>query len=91
MITSDESDAWVLAFLRREGPGTVTVKRIAEKTGIPRITVRTSVAALAIDRLVCLVANIDETAYMVRHLHAEKSDIPCEEPFGCVIQEDGAS
>jgi predicted transcriptional regulator of viral defense system len=91
MISSDESDGWVLAFLRREGPGTVTVRRIAEKTGVPRVTVRASVAVLAVDRLICLIANVDETAYMIQHLHAEKSDLPCEEPFGCTIQEDGAS
>jgi hypothetical protein len=91
MIGPAEADAAVLAFLRSEGPGTLTVKRIAVKTGIPRITVRTSVTALALDGLVCLVANIDETAYMIRHLHAGKSGIPCEEPLGCTIQEEGAS
>jgi hypothetical protein len=91
MIGPAESDAAVLAFLREEGPGTVSVKRIAERTGVPRVTVRTSVCALALDGLVCLVANIDETAYMIRHLHAGRKSGPCEEPLGCTIQEEGAS
>lgn len=91
MIRPEEGDAAVLAFLRAEGPGTVTVRKIAESTGIPRVTVRASVAVLATDGLVCLMASTDETAYMVRHLHAGKSEVPCEEPLGCVIREEGAS
>jgi MarR family len=90
MIGPEKSDAAVLAFLRAEGPGTVTVKRVAQGTGIPRVTVRASVAALAVDGLVCVIPNIDETAYMIRHLHAEKSAGPCEEPLGHAIQERGA-
>lgn len=90
MIGPEESDAAVLAFLRAEGPGTVTVKRLAQATGIPRVTVRTSVAVLAVDGLVCLIASADETAYMIRHLHAGKSDEPCGEPLGCTIREEGA-
>jgi hypothetical protein len=86
-----DSDTAVLSFLRAEGPGTVTVKRIAAKTGVPRVAVRASVAALAVDRLVCVIANADETVYMIRHLHAEKSGVPCEDPLGCAIQEEGAS
>lgn len=86
-----DSDAAVLAFLRAEGPGTVTVKQIAEKTGVPRVTVRASVAALAVDGLVCLIANHGETVYAVQHLHSGKSGAPCEEPLSCAIQWDGAS
>lgn len=84
-----DGDAAVLAFLRGEGPGTVTVRRISEETGVARVTVRASVAALSVDGLVCVIPSIDETAYMVRHLHAGRTPGRCEEPLGCTIFEDG--
>jgi hypothetical protein len=84
-MISEDSDARVLACLRGEGPGTVTVKQLAQKTGLPRITVRTSVDALALDGLVCLMTNSQDTVYMIRHLHAEPGE--CSEPLGVTVQE----
>lgn len=88
-MIGQDSDAAVLAFLRSEGPGTVTVKRLAAETGFSRITVRTSVTALAVDGLVCLIPDIEETAYLIRHLHAAPGT--CEHSLGCEIREEGAS
>jgi hypothetical protein len=50
-----------------------------------RVTVRTSVAALALDGLVCLITDAQETRYMIRHLHAEAGS--CEQPLAATIQE----
>ena len=80
-----ESDAKVLAKLREHGPGTITVKRLAELAGLPRITVRTAVDMLASEGLVCLVANSGETVYGIRHLHAEAGE--CGESLMLAIQE----
>lgn len=88
-MLGQDDDAVVLACLRAEGPGTITVKQLAEKTGLPRVTARTSVAALAMDGLVCLIADPTETRYLVRHLHV--SPRRCEEPLGSVIQENTTS
>jgi hypothetical protein len=85
-MIGEDSDAAVLAYLRAEGPCTVTVKRLAVKTGIPRVTARTSVAALALDGLVCVIANIDETVYTFRHVHAAPG--PCEHSLGCTVFEE---
>jgi hypothetical protein len=81
-----DSDATVLAALRAEGPCTVTVKQLAARAGIPRITVRTAVAALAMEGLVCVIANYDESAYSVRHIHAAPG--ACEHSLGCTICEE---
>jgi DNA-binding IclR family transcriptional regulator len=89
MIGPADSDAAVLAFLRAEGPGTVTVRQVAEGAGVPRVTARTSVAVLAVDGLVCLISSDDESAYMIRHIHAERG--PCEYSLGCTIQEEERS
>jgi uncharacterized membrane protein len=80
-----DSDAKVLACLRAEGPGTITVKQLAQKAGLPRITVRTSVEALESQGLVCLLTNGPETMYMIRHLHADPGE--CSEPLGIAVQE----
>lgn len=85
-MIGQDSDAAVLAYLRAEGPCTVMVKRLAEKTGIPRVTVRTSVAALALDGLVCVIANIDESAYTFRHIHAAPGT--CGHSLGCTVFEE---
>jgi hypothetical protein len=84
MIPQD-NDTAVLGCLREYGPGTITVKQLAALAGLSRITVRTSVTALAVDGLVCLIPDVQETAYMIRHLHAGPGN--CEEPLGCEIQE----
>lgn len=88
-MIGQDSDAAVLAFLRAEGPGTVTVKRLAQETRIPRVTVRTSVAALSVEGLVCLIPSMDETLYMIRHLHAAPGE--CGHSLSCTIQDEGAS
>jgi hypothetical protein len=85
MMTAAENDARLLAFLRGHGPGTVTVKYLAEATGLSRVTVRVSATALAVEGLVCLVPVCAETQYVIRHLHAEAGR--CEEPLEAVIQE----
>lgn len=81
-----DSDKAVLAFLRGEGPGTVTVKQLSQRTGIPRVTVRTSVAVLAEEGLLCVIADDSETAYMIRHLHAAPG--ACQYPLACTVSED---
>jgi len=88
-MIGQDSDAAVLASLRAEGPCTVTVKQLAARTGLPRVTVRTSVTVLALDGLVCVIPNEGESAYMIRHLHAGPGS--CEHSLGCTIQEEGAS
>jgi hypothetical protein len=70
-MISQDNDTAVLGCLREYGPGTITV--------------RTSVTALSLDGLVCLIPDVQETAYMIRHLHAGPGN--CEEPLGCEIQE----
>lgn len=85
-MIGQDSDAAVLRFLRSEGPGTVTVRQLATATGIPRVTVRTAVASLAVDGLLCVIASADESTYMIRHLHAAPG--PCEQPLACKIRED---
>lgn len=87
MIGPEDSDAAVLALLRGDGPGMITVKQLAARAGMPRVTARTSVAALAIEGLICLIANDDESAYQIRHLHAGPGR--CEHSLACVIQEAG--
>lgn len=84
-----DSDAAVLEYLRAEGPGTVTVKRLAQRTGLHRVTARTSVASLSMTGLVCVIPSADESLYMIRHLHAAPG--PCEYSLGCTIQEEPAS
>jgi DNA-binding IclR family transcriptional regulator len=84
-MTAEENDAAVLACLRRDGPGTVTVKQLAEKAGLPRVTVRASMMALAETGLVCVIATPQETRYMIRHLHAEPG--PCAHSLGHTVQE----
>lgn len=86
MIGPDDADATVLAALREEGPCTLTVRQLAAKAGIPRITVRTSVAALAMEGLICVIANGDESAYSVRHIHAAPGE--CGHSLGCTIAEE---
>lgn len=85
MISRKQADAIVLAKMREFGPGTITIKELARQTGLPRITVRTCVAVLGNEGLVCLVADIAETTYMIRHLHAEPGE--CNQPLACSIQE----
>jgi DNA-binding Lrp family transcriptional regulator len=80
-----DSDAKVLACLREHGPGTITVKQLAQMTGLPRITVRTSVDTLDFDGLICLLTNGPETTYMIRHLHADPGE--CGQPLGMTVQE----
>jgi hypothetical protein len=83
-----DSDTAVLALLREEGPCTLTVRQIAAKAGVHRVTARVSVAALAMDGLVCVIPNYDESAYSVRHVHAAPG--PCEHSLGCLISEEPA-
>jgi MarR family len=80
-----DSDAAVLAALREYGPGTVTVKQVAEMAGVPRVTARVAVAYLALDGLICLIPDVHEIGYMIRHLHAEPGT--CEESLGVTVQE----
>lgn len=84
-MMSKQTDAIVLAKMREFGPGTITVKELARLTGLPRITVRTAVSILGSEGLVCLMADITETTYMIRHLHAEPGE--CDQPLACSIQE----
>lgn len=86
MTGPEESDSAVLAVLRADGPGAITVKQLSARTGLPRVTVRTSVAVLAVEGLICLIADEGETLYQVRHLHAAPGR--CEHSLGCVITED---
>jgi DNA-binding IclR family transcriptional regulator len=84
-VIAQDNDATVLACLRRYGPGTITVKQLAQMAELPRVTVRASVDVLAMDGLVCLMSDCQETTYMIRHLHAEAG--LCEQPLGAVIQD----
>lgn len=84
-MTGQDNDVRVLAALREHGPGTITVKQLAGAAGTARVTVRASVTALALEGLVCLIPAGQETAYMIRHLHAEPGE--CSEPLHDVIQE----
>lgn len=81
----DASDTTVLARLRADGPGTVTVRQLAADTGLRKMTVRVAVACLASEGLVCVIPDHEENAYLVRHLHAGPGE--CEEPLGRAIQE----
>lgn len=85
MIAPEEADAAVLALLRADGPGVITVRQLSVRTGIPRVTVRTSVTKLILDGLVCLFTQ-DDNVYQVRHLHAGPGH--CDHSLGCVISED---
>jgi hypothetical protein len=84
-MISEDSDAKVLACLRKEGPGNITVRQLAVLTELPRVTVRASVDALAVDGLICLLTNAQDTVYTIQHLHAEPGE--CSEPLGARIQE----
>lgn len=84
-MTPLDSDAAILAFLRECGPGTVSVRRISEKTGVPRVTVRASVGCLAESGLVCVISEDQESVYVVRHLHAGPG--PCGHSLRTVIRE----
>lgn len=84
-MISQDNDAVVLRCLREHGPGTVTVKQLARAAEMARITVRTSVTALALDGLVCLIPDAGATGYMIRHLHAVPG--PCGQPLVATIQE----
>lgn len=85
MISAEEADQAVLAALRGGGPGPVTVKQLSSRAGLPRVTVRTSITALALDGLICLFTD-DDNVYQIRHLHAVPG--PCGHSLGCVITED---
>jgi DNA-binding IclR family transcriptional regulator len=85
MMTGAEADKAVLAALRANGPGTITVKRLATAAGVARVTARSSVAQLAVEGLVCALPDYGETAYMVRHLHVAAGE--CTESLRAVIQE----
>lgn len=80
-----ENDAKVLTTLREHGPGTITVRQLAENAGLPRVTVRTAVAVLSFDGLVCLITDSSASTYVICHLHAGPGE--CEEPLGRAIQE----
>lgn len=82
MTRDDEA---VLAALREWGTGVISVDLLARKSGVARVTARTSVAHLAIDGLVCLIANPGETRYSVQHLHAGPGE--CMVPLGAVLRE----
>lgn len=84
-MLSQESDAIVLAKLRERGPGPVTVKQLAQDTGLTRVTVRTAVSMLADEGLVCTLTDCGENAFMICHLHAHPGE--CEKPMDLAIQE----
>jgi DNA-binding IclR family transcriptional regulator len=77
MIITDPSaaDTAVLGYLNERGPGPVTITRIAAATGLPRVTVRTSVVMLMDRGAVCLrtdFADYGMTTYVIMHLHPDK-------------------
>jgi predicted transcriptional regulator len=84
-MLSQESDAIVLAKLRERGPGPLTVKQIAQDTGLTRVTVRTAVSVLADEGLICVLTDCGESTLMICHLHAAPGE--CDEPMGLAIQE----
>jgi hypothetical protein len=83
-----DSDTAVLTALREDGPCTVTVRQLAARTGLPRVTVRASVAALSVDGLICVISSEDEAFYTVRHIHAAPGT--CGHSLGCTISEEPA-
>lgn len=85
MMTAEESDARVLAALRKLGPGRYSVKLIAAEAQVPRVTVISSVMALLEEGLVCALHDSGETSYIVQHLHAGCGR--CEESIGSVVME----
>lgn len=84
-MTAEENDARTLAWLRGNGPGTVTVKQVATETGMTRAIVRACILALGERGLVCLMSDAADTRYMIRHLHAEPGD--CQDSLGAVVVE----
>lgn len=82
MTRDDEA---VLAALREWGTGIISVDLLAQRSGVARVTARTSVACLAAEGLVCLVANSGETRYSVQHLHAGPGE--CMVPLGAMLRE----
>lgn len=80
-----EDDERVLGWLRGRGPVTVTVKQVAQGTALPRCTVRACLASLGEQGLLCLMYDMRDDAYLVRHIHADPG--PCEDPLEATIQE----
>lgn len=85
LMTPQEADEAVLAWLRERGPVAVTAKQVAQGTGAARVTVRASVMALADQGLVCLMYDPSDDTYLIRHLHAGPGS--CEDSLGAVIQD----
>lgn len=83
-----DSDAAVLAALREEGPCTLTVRQLALKAGVPRVSVRASVAALSVEGLICVIADEYDSLYSVRHIHAAPGS--CGHSLGRTICEEPA-
>jgi DNA-binding IclR family transcriptional regulator len=77
MIIADPStaDTAVLGYLNERGAGAVTIADIAAATGLPRITIRTSMVMLMDRGAVCLstdLADLGVTNYLIVHLHPDK-------------------
>lgn len=81
-----DSDEAVLAYLREAGPGTVSVRRLARETGLPRVTVQASLFALTVEGLICTLTDPGESLFMIRHVHAAPGH--CGHSLGCTVSED---